>query len=94
MTWEAHQRLGFFGFDAMGAGTPQMLHREVVDIDEALEATKDVRTAWLRAQQHPNAPAYSGGVLDAWPRRMVDGFAICNAERQLLDSYRLSQRPA
>ena len=88
----AHQRLGFFGFDATSEGTPQPLHREVLDINEALEATSEVRIAWLRAQQHPTAPAFSGGVLDAWPRRMVDGFAICNTERQMVDAYRLSQR--
>lgn len=69
-----------------------MLHRAVVNVDEAMEATKDVRTAWLRAQQHPGVPAFSGGVLDAWPQRMVDGFAVCNREKQFVDAYRLSQR--
>lgn len=92
MTWHAHQRMGFFGFDASGTGAPQMLHKQTVDVDEALEATKDVRTAWLRAQQHPGAPAYSGGVLDCWPQRMVDGFAILNTETQLVNLYRQSQR--
>jgi len=69
-----------------------MLHMGRVGIDEAMEATKDVRTSWLRAKQHPGAPAFSGGVLDCWPQRMVDGFAICSAEMRLVDAYRLSQR--
>ncbi len=90
MTWVTHQRQGFFGFDATGEGAPQLLHKSKVDINEALEKTHDIRAAWLRAQKHPNAPAYSGGVLDSWPQRMVDGFAICNAQMRLVDLYRQS----
>lgn len=62
--------------------------KAVVDIDEALEdsQTSAVLDVWYSARLH-EAPAYSGGVLDAWPALMVDGLAVCRSEEMAIDRF-------
>lgn len=65
---------------------------ERVDVDRALNETKETRMMWHQSQQHPNSPPFAGGVLTDWPSVAVDGFAILNHEMQLIQAYRASQR--
>lgn len=60
-----------------------------MDIDEALDdaQTSAVLERWWSARMH-EAPAYSGGVLDAWPALMVDGLAVCRSEEQAIDDFK------
>jgi hypothetical protein len=60
-----------------------------VDIDEALAhwQVAAVLERWGSARMH-EAPAYSGGVLDAWPAVMVDGLAVCRSEEQAIDDFK------
>lgn len=66
--------------------------KRVIDIQEALEnwEVKAVLERWFSARLH-EAPAYSGGVLDAWPAVMVEGLSICRDEEQRIDSWRRHQ---
>jgi hypothetical protein len=48
--------------------------------------TAAVLERWWSARMF-EAPAYSGGVLDAWPAVMVDGLAICRSEEQAIDAW-------
>lgn len=93
MTWEAHQRLGFFGFTvkAGSKAPPQPRHLAVVNIDEALASVGDILDAWRRWVAWPESPPWSGGVLDSWPARMAEGLAICRAEFEAVLAYQRSQ---
>jgi hypothetical protein len=57
-------------------------------IDEALRHRQvvDVLSVWWTARLH-EAPAYSGGVVDAWPVMMAEGLAICRAEEEAIDRF-------
>lgn len=39
---------------------------------------------WQQTQKHPDVPAFSGGLLDAWPAYAVDALAIARDEVQLI----------
>lgn len=60
-----------------------------MSIDAALSEPKvrDVLDCWTSARMH-EAPAFSGGVVDAWPALMVDGLAVCRAEEDAIDDWR------
>ena len=81
MTWEAHQGLGFFGFDAPAkkGAAEQPRHMKVLDVEEALERSAHALALWLEARKHPDSPPFSGGVLDCWPGWAVDALAICRS---------------
>lgn len=64
-----------------------MLHPFKVDPARALEETADLRRQWYEARRFPNAPAFSGGVLDNWPAIAVDGFAVLNDEMVLINDH-------
>lgn len=59
-----------------------------LDIDEAFAdpAVATVLDAWASARMY-EAPAYSGGVLDAWPALMVDGLAVCRSEESVISDF-------
>lgn len=60
-----------------------------MDIEEALADWQvvEVLEVWLDARMF-EAPAFSGGVRDAWPSLMVDGLSICREEESFIDGYR------
>ncbi len=87
------QELGYFGFDATKEGTPQFLHHETVDLERALNETRELRMMWHQAQQHPDSPPFGGGVLSDWPAIAVDAFGVMNHEKWLIDLYLKSGRP-
>lgn len=59
---------------------PTARHKGVVDVQEALEASRDVLAVWREAAQWPDVPPLSGGVWDAWPARLAQGLAVCRRE--------------
>jgi len=63
--------------------------RETVDIDEVFSEPKveAVLDVWWDARAF-EAPAFSGGVRDAWPALMVDGLALCEAEERAIRDFR------
>ena len=88
LKWEADQRLGFFGYWPRSKEQPaQPMHRKVVNIEEALRESTEMLVLWSRARRFPNVPAFSGGLLDSWPRRAVDALAICHEEEAVLSAY-------
>lgn len=90
MKWEADQRSGWFGWTAPArkGEAPQPRHVAAVDIDEALAAVGDILDAWRACVAWPDAPPFSGGVLDSWPARMAEGLAVCRAEFEAVMMYR------
>ncbi len=77
--WEAHQRMGFFGWTPDGAGPLQMRWQARVDLERARRQVADITQRWW-AMMAWDAPPFSGGVLDAWPARLADGLAVCKSE--------------
>jgi hypothetical protein len=57
-----------------------MRWREVLDIDEALDASEEVLARFWSTLAWPEQAPFSGGVLDAWPARLTDGLALCRSE--------------
>lgn len=86
MTWLAHQRQGFFGWTVQRP-SPQPRHLATVDVAEACERASDVLEAFWATLRWPNAPPFSGGVLDAWPARMADGLAVARDEWAAVQAY-------
>lgn len=84
MKWNADQRAGGFGWTPEG----QLLHREVVDLDEALAETAYDTQLFFMQENHPTVPLFSGGLMDAWPSRAVDALAIARTEMQNIRAYR------
>lgn len=66
---------------------PQPLHRARVDLDVALESVGEILERWWSVAAWPEAPAFSGGVLDAWPSRIADGLAVCRSEWAAVQSF-------
>lgn len=85
--------MGFFGYDgAMKKGaSEQPRHMAVVDVDEALAVSGHSLELWLQARKHPDAPPFTGGVLDAWPAWAVDALAICRDETSAIRWYQQSK---
>lgn len=94
MTWEHHLGLGFFGFNG-GTGMRWVVREglesafETVrdDLSHAFDEVQDVIDAFFRTLNFPESPAFTGGVLDAWPARMVDGLGIARREWQAVQSH-------
>lgn len=92
MKWRADQRDGYFGYAPAKEGeAAQFLHKARVDIRAAIAATEDLMELWLDTQKQPNAPAFSGGVLDAWPAYAVDALAIARDEYALIRVFLLQE---
>lgn len=60
---------------------------EPLELDAAFREVDDVLQAFLATRNHPGAPAYSGGVLDAWPARGADGLAFAATEWRMVQAY-------
>lgn len=90
MKWEADQREEVFGWvpPRKRGEEPQPRWEARVDIEAALADLQvtAVLDVWSSARMH-EAPAYSGGVVDAWPAVMVDGLGICRTEEQAIDLF-------
>lgn len=83
---------GFFGFtvrvDAKGKATGvDARHRGVVDIDEAHREVADVLAVWRSVSLWPDAQPFTGGVWDAWPKRLAEGVAYLRAESRAVMAY-------
>jgi len=84
--WEQDQKTGFFGFKPRARGesgvlaAAQPLHWHRVDIAKAHEEVGDIFLLWAQSRHAPNAPALSGGALDAWPQVLLQGFGVCAQE--------------
>lgn len=63
-----------------------------MNIRAALAATGELMELWLQTQKHPTAPAFSGGVLDAWPAYAVDALAIARDEFAIIRAFLVSSR--
>lgn len=86
--WEADQRLGFFGYHARKPPhAAQPMHFQCVDIAEALSEVDEEMMLWGNARAFPAVPAFSGGVLDSWPARLVTCFQVCDAESASVDAF-------
>lgn len=84
--------MGFFGFtpEWTKEGKPapaQPRHRGVVDIDVAHREVGDVLAVWRSVSLWPDAPPFTGGVWDAWPRRLAEGVAFLKAEAAVVQAY-------
>jgi len=86
VTWEAHQAHGFFGFTPDSNGAQPRWH-ERVDIEAAMAATADVTQAFFAGIAFPESPAFTGGVLDAWPARMVEGLGMARREWRAIQQH-------
>lgn len=62
------------------AGPPRIRWEALVDIDAALDAAEEFLPRFWAVLAWPEAPPFSGGVLDAWPARLSDGLSLCRAE--------------
>lgn len=85
--------MGFFGFTLKGKRV-EPRHRGVVSIDAAYTAVGDVLAVWRDVSSWPDAPPFSGGVWDAWPRRLAQGIALLKAETQAITMYLQHQEAA
>ena len=79
----SHQRGGYFGLTPDG----QQLHRARVDINRALAASASTLQLWSTVKAHAPAPAFSGGVMDAWPAWAVDALAVAHEESNACRAY-------
>ena len=84
--WMAHQRQGFYGW-TVGGTTPQPRWAGRVDVGTACARVADVLEVWWAVMRWPEAPPYSGGVMDAWPNRMAEALAVAKAEWQAVTAY-------
>jgi len=55
-------------------------HRAHVDIQEALADVEPFVRLWLRAESFPGVPLYSGGLVDGWPKQVVDALTVAKEE--------------
>ena len=93
MKWEADQRSGFFGWSPprRKGEAPQPRFFAVVDLEAALASVGDIIDAWVATRAWPDAPPFSGGILDAWPARLTQGLAICREEFDAVMAYHRHQ---
>lgn len=84
--------MGFFGLTVQhgtkAAPQPRWKHR--LDALLACEAVVDVLAVWREVALWPEAPPFSGGVVD-WPARLSRGLAVCRAEAAAVRDYMRSQ---
>ena len=90
----ADQSLGRFGFTTQRAkkgeakaGPPQYRWEGVVDIAEAQREVGDVLEVWREVSMWPDSQPFTGGVYDAWPRRLARGISFLRSESQAVLSY-------
>ena len=58
-----------------------------MDINEALEAGRDILDRWVAWMEWPDSPPFSGGMLDSWPARLADGLALCRREWAAIQAF-------
>ena len=93
LKWEADQAFGCFGYTPKThSAAAQPLHFAKVDIATALKDTGPAVALYLKARQFPTAPAFSGGVLDAWPGWAVSAFTALRLEESRVLSWVESER--
>ncbi len=105
MKWEADQKSGYLGWEARYRKTKvdgrdvwtddaaQPLHTNArLDLHQALHESRDLMNLWFAAQQHPEVPAFAGGLLDGWPSYAADALGICR--RELAAIHRLRDQEA
>lgn len=87
------QRIGYFGWQEQTNGAaPQPLYKAKVDIKRAVAESADLMDLWTQMQKYPEAPPFSGGVLDAWPAEAVDAIAIAREETATLVEHLRGER--
>ena len=95
--WEGDQKTGFFGYtprhrtETGAVVSEQPLHRHRVDIDQAFAEVGEVFELWALSRHAPNAPALSGGSLDAWPQVLLQGFGVCAQEETAVMAWLRSE---
>lgn len=90
MKWEAHQRLGFFGFRALRGGgeAPSVTAR--VSLEQALLEVGEVVTVW-RQWRVLRVPPFEGGFL-SWPRVLVEAFEVLSSEFAVVEGWEMAQQ--
>jgi hypothetical protein len=58
-----------------------------VDLDAAHREVADVLDVWREVSLWPDSPPFTGGVFDAWPRRIARGIALLRSESHAVLSY-------
>jgi hypothetical protein len=58
-----------------------------VDLDAAHREVADVLEVWREVSRWPDSPPFTGGVFDAWPRRLTRGISLLRSESQAVVSY-------
>jgi hypothetical protein len=83
--------MGFFGLTPQWRdgkpAAPQPRHLALVDIDEAHAKVADIVAVWRSTSQWVDAPPFSGGVWDSWPKRIADGLAFMRSEAAVVKAY-------
>jgi hypothetical protein len=103
VTWEHHLGNGFFGINGLagmrwgeevkGAPPEEQARRSAAfktvreDFAHAFDEVQDVIDAFFRTLSFPESQPFSGGVLDAWPARMVDGLGLARREWQAIQMH-------
>jgi hypothetical protein len=78
---------GFFGWTADG----QPAHRAVVDLTEAIRASREAMELWADTQKHPTHPPFTGGTQDSWPAWAVDALFILRVETERIRAFLASE---
>jgi hypothetical protein len=47
----------------------------------------DIVAVWRSTSQWVDAPPFSGGVWDSWPKRIADGLAFMRSEAAVVKAY-------
>lgn len=81
--------MGFFGFNPPESEgqAAQPRWRKRVRIEEALSYSRDAVQIWLRSRSYPDIPLYSGGLLDAWPARVVEEQSVLREEWLVIKEF-------
>lgn len=86
--------MGFFGFtltrtvtNGKPAVSAQPRFKAVVNLEEAHARVADITSVWREVARWGDAAPFSGGVFDAWPRRIAQGLAFLRGESKAVESY-------
>lgn len=85
------QSMGFFGYSAQQSGPSQPRYFAVIDVAEAVEASREYVEA-VEVSRLTAAPLYSGGVLDCWPAHVVDALAVARVELSWIEAHEAAQQ--
>lgn len=66
---------------------PQYRWKGVVDVDAAHLEVADVLAVWREVSQWPDSQPFTGGVFDAWPRRLAQGISFLRSESAAVFAY-------